>query len=54
MWQVALCLYMGVPVHSAGSHSRLLFGLFLFKHPGLILHCPSLSSPPRLGVEMAP
>lgn len=54
MWQVAPCLYVGVPVHSARSHSRLLFGLFLFKHPGLTLHCPSLTSPLRLGVERAP
>lgn len=45
MWQVAPYVYVGVPVHSARSRGRLFFGLFLFKHPGLTLHCPSLSPP---------
>lgn len=46
MWQVAPCLYVGAAMHSARSHSRFLFSLFLFKHPGLTVHCPSRSSPP--------
>lgn len=53
IWDVAGCpiCNTGVPVHSARSHSRLQFCLLLIKHPGLTLHCPSLSSSPRLGVE---
>lgn len=56
IWDVADCPMCNteVPVHSARSPSRLLFCLFLIKHPGLTLHCPSLSLSPRLGVEKVP